>query len=291
MPLPVIFGPLNNPSLGQLDTNFAVVGLLGNQGCTVAGTNTLVLTPAATNPTVTAYANYIAFSAIAAHTNTGAVTAQVGSLAALSVYKDSAAGPVVLTGNEFIQNCYFELLYDSTLNSNAGGFHLRASGSSTGNPISPSSINSSGPATATALDITGPGTLATLLVTGGGSIASAATVGTLLSLGGASIANVGSVGTLTVNGGAPVTRIITSSTTVTFTVIVANATQDATVAVAGVQIGDAVIVGPPVAPTAGLIFQGRVLAAGSIGLRAANLTGASITAPTGIYRLVAMGFT
>lgn len=261
MPLPTLFANLTNPTGPELDTNFSVVGLLGVLPCTVAGTNTLLLTGAATNPTVSAYANYLQFSAIAANTNTGAVTAQYGLLGALNVYKDGPSGPSTLTGNEIIANDFFELVYDSTLNSSAGGFHLRSSGSSTGTNISPANINCSGIATIGTLDVTG------------------------------SVTGILSVSSISFNGGAPVTRLITASQTVTFTVLVANASQDATATVAGVQLGDAVIVTPPAGAAAGLVLQGRVLAAGSIGVRALNVTGASITAPTGVYRIVDIGFT
>ena len=49
---------------------------------------------------------------------------------------------------------------------------------------------------------------------------------------------------------------------------------------ANAQLGDLVQVGLTAAPTAGLMFNGRVPAAGSITLRAANVTAASIAAFT-----------
>jgi hypothetical protein len=266
--------------------NFSVVGLLGALPCTVSGTaNAITLTGATNNPTVASYSNYLRFSAIAALTNTGAVTAQYGALAVLNVYKDTNAGPVVLAGNEITANTAFELVYDSTLNSNAGGFHLVVSTSNVGN-ISPTNINCSGVATIGTLDVTGAAS-----VVGPASMASLTVHNVITGAGGASISSGVSVGTLVVNGSAPVTRINTFSGTVTFSVLLANTSQDVAATVSGVQVGDAVMVGPPATNSTGLALMGYVPANGTITLRALNVTASSITAPTGIYRLVAIGFT
>lgn len=115
---------LNTP---QLDSDFNAAGLLGTVPCTVSGTNALVLTPY-TTPTVPTppltLQPLLRVSGVAANTNSGAATANVGGLGALNVYKDSATGPVALTGNEIIQNNTFVLTYDATLNAGAGGWHL-----------------------------------------------------------------------------------------------------------------------------------------------------------------------
>lgn len=124
MSLPASFANNTTPTGQQLDDTFAALGALTPIPCGVSGTNTIALTPEADTPTITAYANYGQYSGIAAASNTGAVTAQVGSLAALAVYKDTIGGPKALTGGEIIINCSLILMYDSTLNSSAGGFHL-----------------------------------------------------------------------------------------------------------------------------------------------------------------------
>lgn len=124
MPLPVTFANLTEALLSYLDDNFAAIGALTPIPCTVTGTNTLALTANSDTPTVAAYSNYMQFSGIAAATNSGAVTAQVDSLGALNVYKDTPAGPVVLTGGEIVSGCLIELVYDSALNTGSGGFHL-----------------------------------------------------------------------------------------------------------------------------------------------------------------------
>lgn len=85
---------------------------------------------------------------------------------------------------------------------------------------------------------------------------------------------------LQVGGGGSLTRLLSGTYTVAFTVVPANTTQDATVALTNAAIGDAVMLGLPATVTAGLMFEGRVLAAGSVGIRAANVTAASIAAFT-----------
>lgn len=124
MALPFAFTGNVNPTGEELDADLAALGALTPIPCVVAGTNTITLTPQANTPTVAAYANYGQFSGVASATNTGAVTVQVGSLAAINVYKDTIAGPVLLTGGEIVQNTKLLLMYDSTLNGGAGGFHL-----------------------------------------------------------------------------------------------------------------------------------------------------------------------
>jgi hypothetical protein len=133
MALPVIFGPLSGDiPLNDLDTNFNAVALLGTIPCTVSGTNTLTLVPNANTPTISGYSNYLRFSGIVAVTNTGAVTCNVSGVGALSVYKDTVSGPVVLSGGELVANNQVIFIYDSALNSGSGGFHIQvlASGGS-----------------------------------------------------------------------------------------------------------------------------------------------------------------
>lgn len=128
MPLPTTFGTLTTPpgaTGAELDVCLNTAALLGMLPCTIAGTNSLTLTSATTNPTVAAYTNYLQFSGIAVSDNTGAATAAVGALAALSIYKDGINGPVVLSGGEMQAGSLLILTYDSALNSGAGGFHLQ----------------------------------------------------------------------------------------------------------------------------------------------------------------------
>ena len=124
MAIPTLFATLNAATGAELDANFAALGALTPIPCTVAGTNTLVLTPAANTPSLAVYSNYGVFIGIAAATNTGAVTAAIGSLPPLPVYKDTTAGPVALAGGEIVIENAVWVMYDSALNSGTGGFHL-----------------------------------------------------------------------------------------------------------------------------------------------------------------------
>lgn len=139
--------------LSGLDNNFTTFGALVPIPCLVAGTNTLTLTQSAAGmvptPALTAYTTNVMFTGIAAATNTGPVTATVGSLGALPVYKDTAAGPVALTGNEIIALCAFSLRYDAALNGGGGGFHLNSTTSQVTSPITPSFVQVNGGSTVT----------------------------------------------------------------------------------------------------------------------------------------------
>jgi hypothetical protein len=134
MALPTAFANLVNPTGPELDSDLSAVGVIGVMPCTISGSaNAIIMTPntnvpiPAANPaapTIAAYGNYMRFSGVAAATNSGPVTIQVGSLPALPAYKDSFSGPVAFVSGEIVQNCSIEAVYDSTLNSNTGGFHV-----------------------------------------------------------------------------------------------------------------------------------------------------------------------
>lgn len=129
MPLPIIFGPLPGPvPLSDLDQDFAALGALAAIPCTISGTNALTFTVAANTPTVASYTNYQPFSGIAVASNTTAVTATIGALGALPVFKDTNVGPIALSGGEISQNNLVTLVYDSALNTGGGGFHLAVRG-------------------------------------------------------------------------------------------------------------------------------------------------------------------
>lgn len=130
MTLPIIFANQSAPELVWLDEDFAAVGALTTIPCIVTGTNAIVLVPFANTPAVPSYTNYLRLSGIAASTNTGSVTVQLGSLTVLPVYKDTATGPVPLAGSEIHINNAVAFIYDQALNSGSGGFHFNAPSSS-----------------------------------------------------------------------------------------------------------------------------------------------------------------
>jgi len=127
-----------------LDNNFTTVSAQAPIPCVVSGTNTLTLTQSSAglvpSSPITAYAQNMLFTSVAAGTNTGPVTANVSVVGPVNVYKDSPAGPVLLTGNEIINKNAIALLYDAALNSGAGGCHLISSTSITQTAIAPSSV-------------------------------------------------------------------------------------------------------------------------------------------------------
>jgi hypothetical protein len=139
--------------LAALDNNFTTFGALVPVPCTVVGTNALVLTQSGVgvvpSPTIQGYTTNMMFSGIAVSTNTSAVTATVGAVGVLPVYKDSPSGPVALTGGEIVANCAFSLRFDSALNAGNGGFHLTSTTAASASPITPSSVQINGGSTLT----------------------------------------------------------------------------------------------------------------------------------------------
>lgn len=129
MALPWTFANQATPQMVELDQNFAAVGAVGVVPCTVTGTNALTFTPALNTPTISAYANFMIVSGIAANSNSGLTTAQVGALASLNVYVDGSGGPVQATTGSIVAGNAIRLMYDSALNTGAGGFHLLGNGS------------------------------------------------------------------------------------------------------------------------------------------------------------------
>lgn len=124
----------------NLDDNWTACSNQAPIPCSVSGTNALTLTPKSNVYTVTAYTNNMQLSGVAAGSNGGAMTARLGALAVLNVYKDTGSGPVALVGGELIANNAFTLFYDPTLNSGAGGFHLFSIAGSTGTAINPATL-------------------------------------------------------------------------------------------------------------------------------------------------------
>lgn len=286
------------PQNVQLDQNFQQAGLLGTIPCTVAGSNTITLTPVtALSPTIAAYNNYLRFSGVAAADNTSTVTVQVGALAALTVYKDSPAGPVVLTGGELKQHCAFVLVYDSALSSGNGGFHLfsmvlPSAGYTLTGPLriaAPGTVGTIGfqvsgsvggtigfnayvmPSSVSAASLIG-GSLVSAPTLSGASLATAPR-GSFASLHAASQLLVGAAATL-----GSLTQITRAYSVVGFTLIPAHSSQIADMTVPNIQVGDPVMLGFSVVPDTGLLFNAYCGTAGTVSVRAGNITAASITA-------------
>ncbi|HEY6023025.1 MAG TPA: hypothetical protein VIV09_01630 [Pseudolabrys sp.] len=280
MALPYAFSNNTTPTGPQLDADLQQLGEQSVRPCTAAGTNSITLALNANVSAITAYGNYQRFSAIAAATNTGAVQARVGSLALLNVYRDTPAGPVALVGGEIVIGCAFVLVYDSTLNTGAGGFHLISQANSfpwTGGTISNGSI------------VIANSTLSTLTITGASINAPTITgaVGSIGSLSG----SIGSLVKLSVGAtAASITRILSQVATIAYTGISAQTAQDQPMTLTGVQLGDSVSLGVTAMQT-GAQFSASVPAASTVSVRCLNASAASISAFTLVARVTAHGFT
>jgi len=265
------FAALTGPTLPELDANFSILYNLTNIACTVAGSaNALLLTPNPTAATITSYQQNMWLTGIAVNTNSGAATAQLTGLGALPIYNDTVNGPTALTGGEIVALTAFSLIYDSALNSGGGGFHLRTGNVVlTGQTLTMAGASVTGNITSGSLAVTGPSSLTSLNVTGPASLAS-----------------------LSINGGTPILRYNTAVTTVVFTAITPQTSQDHTITFAGVQLSDNIAIGWSVTPTASIVFSAFPSAAGSVVMRALNpITNQTITPGTLTVRLTQIGFT
>lgn len=133
--VPNVFGALaGNISLALLDQNYAaLVGYANDPTNRVSvavdsgAANGYVLTP---SPAIPNYSNPLIVWFVPAHSNTTTSTANISGKGALTIFKDSGAGPVALTGGEIIAANWCGIAFDSALASGAGGFHLL-------NPVQP----------------------------------------------------------------------------------------------------------------------------------------------------------
>lgn len=171
MVLPITFAGLSTALMSDLDVNFAALGNLSIISCTIAGTNDLVLTPEVNAPTVAAYHRLQCFSGVASITNTGPVTARVGTLGSHPVYMDTLAGPVLLSNHEIVAGNFVLLVFDIALNSGAGGFRLITPVT---DPVpviggTPATVSSATGTTLTAAQLTGGGYTQAIILRSGTS--------------------------------------------------------------------------------------------------------------------------
>jgi hypothetical protein len=152
MTVPAItrFANDTTPALPDLDENFDAFGLLAPIPVAASGINDLTLTqqtsgagPDATSIALQAYVDHVQVCFIAVATNTTIMTARVGSLAAIKIYKDTAAGTVALSGGEVVLGNAITLIYDSALDSGNGGWHLVSITANVGSTITPALVRAS----------------------------------------------------------------------------------------------------------------------------------------------------
>ena len=106
------------------DQSLADMGNLGMIPCTAAGTNAIVLTPitAAYAPTITTPQQLQNFTFVAAATSTGSITVQIGTTAALKLYKED--GATQAASGDIVSGVLYGIVYNSALNGAAGGFQI-----------------------------------------------------------------------------------------------------------------------------------------------------------------------
>lgn len=114
------------------DQSLADMGSLGVIPCLAVGANAIVLTPISSvfSPFVTVPNALQVFSFLAAANSTAAVTLQIGSTAALKLYR--ADGTTQVGSGEIQSGWYYSVAYNSALNSGAGGFQVSGSAGSSG---------------------------------------------------------------------------------------------------------------------------------------------------------------
>ena len=274
MTLPNSFSTVTQAQGSWLDENFAALGAITPIPCTVTGTNTLTLTPLANAPSITAYSALQLYCCVAAHTNTGATTAGVGSLAGLSVYKDTSAGPAALAGGEIVIGNFVALAYDAALNAGAGGFHLVA-------PMPTPAVPAAAHAQKVVATPTAPASTSAYAMQGlAGSITPARTGTVLITISGTIIAPTGTTAGLGINyqiahgtGAAPSNADAATGTAVG---AVQTYTHSATVTAADVHIPfsvQAVVTGLTVGVAAWIDLQAEsVTTASDIGLAAVSVS-------------------
>lgn len=272
MTLPTTFGPLTGQiPLSDLDANFAALGAISTIPCGVTGTNTISLTPLANTPSIPAYANYMAFSGIAAASNTGPATAGVGNLQNLQIYKDTPTGPSALTGGEIVSGNLITLTYDGSL----PGFHLETginTAAGTFLPLGGGTLT--GTMQGTSIALTGDISAQDAVFTGG--------------ITGVSVAAV----RVTIGGGTPVLSVIsTTVASVVFSTILPGASADQTSPFSSLALGDTVMLGLPSLASVGVSFNAFASTPGTVTLRAFNVTASTVSGVTlSSVRFTAMKF-
>lgn len=78
--------------------------------------------------------------------------------------------------------------------------------------------------------------------------------------------------------------VLTNTATLDFTSIGALGSQDKTITVTGAAVGDAVAIGLPAAPAAGIVFFGFVSATNTVTIRGMNITGLGVDPASATYR-------
>lgn len=88
--------------------------------------------------------------------------------------------------------------------------------------------------------------------------------------------------------GLTVTSVLGASATLNFGSIAAAASADLTITVTGANTNNAVALGLPASPAAGIVFFGFVSAADTVTVRAMNITGSAVDPASATYSAVVL---
>jgi hypothetical protein len=163
------------------------------------------------------------------------------------------------------------------------GYDLNASSATASNTLSIAGV------------ITGTGinTAATSVISIPSTVASTnTTTGALTVAGGLGVAGRISAATANFGGtnGTTLDLLASATATLDFPEIAAGASSDLTITVTGAATGDAVCLGLPASPAAGIVFQGFVSAANIVTVRATNITASPVDPGSASYRATVLSF-
>lgn len=95
---------------------------------------------------------------------------------------------------------------------------------------------------------------------------------------------------LTVGGSSRLVKLLSATASLNFGSINAAASADLTITVTGAAEGDAVAIGLPASPAAGIVFFGFVSATNTVTIRAMNITGSPVDPASATYRATVFQF-
>lgn len=157
--MPIVLGSLaaGNQPLADFDEDFDAVARMGTLMCAATGANGINLSPLVNYPTLVGLGDNQKVGFIASANSTGAVTLDANSTGAFNAYANDGVTPI---GNgDLIEGRYYEFLYNTTLNSSAGGWQYIVPNVNPSSAIALNSITGFLPSS-----ITGANTTASLTV-------------------------------------------------------------------------------------------------------------------------------
>lgn len=129
--MPIVMASLSagEQPAAYLDQDYDSVARMGTLACSATGTNTIALTPLTNYPTMTGVGSYQKVGFVPVNSTTGPTNINVGLLGAYNAYQNN--GTTRIGNGDLIAGLYYEFVFDSSLNSNVGGWRLVANDLST----------------------------------------------------------------------------------------------------------------------------------------------------------------